>query len=199
VRDFLFIHIPKTGGVSIRKVLEPYSYVGVDGEHTPIKAGKFVPYVEKYFSFCFVRNPWDRFVSSYFYLNRGGANTKPDKKAYEMYIKPYKTFKDVVMNIDEDKGNLFFCQHFVPQMNYIIDDHDDVIVDFIGRFEKINEDFAEVCKKIGIPPIELPLLNASSHQPYWEYYDDESQEMIFRKYNREIDYFKYQYEPHIES
>jgi len=191
VRDFLFIHVPKTGGVSVRKALEPYSYIGVDGEHTPIKAAQFAPYVGKYFSFCFVRNPWDRFVSSYFYLNRGGANTRPDKKAYAMYIEPYKTFKDVVMNIGDDKGNLFCWQHFAPQMNYIIDEHEDVVVDFIGRFENINEDFGVVCKKIGIPSVNLPLLNTSHHQPYWEYYDDESQEMIARKYNREISYFNY--------
>jgi hypothetical protein len=147
--------------------------------------------VGKYFSFCFVRNPWDRFVSSYFFLKHGGINKRADKKSYDTYIKPYKTFKDLVMNIDEDKANLFTQQHFAPQMNYIVDDHEDVVVDFIGRFENIDEDFGVVCKKIGIPSVNLPLLNTSHHQPYWEYYDDESQEMIARKYNREISYFNY--------
>jgi len=189
VRDFIFIHVPKTGGTAVRKALEPYAYIGFG--HTSIKAPQLKPYIEKCFSFCFVRNPWDRFVSAYFHLEKHKEPGKSYKKFYEMYIKPYKTFKDVVMNIDEDKGNLFFWDHFAPQMNCITDDHDDVAVDFIGRFENINEDFAEVCKKIGIPSVNLPLLNTSPHQPYWEYYDDESREMIFRKYNREINHFNY--------
>ena len=189
MRDFIFIHVPKTGGTAVRKALEPYAYIGFG--HTSIKAPRLKPYIEKCFSFCFVRNPWDRFVSAYFYLEQHKEPGKSYKKFYEMYIKPYKTFKDVVMNIDEDKGNLFFWDHFAPQMNYITDDHDDVAVDFIGRFENINEDFGVVCKKIGIPSVNLPLLNTSHHQPYWEYYDDESQEMIARKYNREISYFNY--------
>tara|TARA_Y100000310_G_C20396787_1_gene675473 strand:- start:12 stop:602 length:591 start_codon:yes stop_codon:yes gene_type:complete len=192
MRDFIFIHVPKTGGMSIRKALESYSYIGKDGEHIPIKAEKLAPYRGKYFSFCFVRNPWDRFVSSYFYLQRGGANPV-DKKACEMYIKPYKTFKDAVMNIDDDKGNFFVQPHFAPQRDFVLDLHDNIAVDFIGKFEHIDADFKTICDKIGLPPLKLPALNSTPHAPYWEYYDEESQHQIFRKYNWDVSHLGYKF------
>ena len=193
MRDFLFIHIPKTGGVSVHKTLEPYSYIGSDGEHSPIMAGKFAPYVGKYFSFCFVRNPWDRFVSAYCYLSKGGANTPADKKACKMYIEPYKTFKDAVMNIDDNKGNLFVQQHFAPQRDFVLDLHDNIAVDFIGKFENMDADFKTICDKIGLPSLKLPVLNSTPHAPYWEYYDDESQHKIFRKYNWDVAHLDYEF------
>src|SRR5258708_2253062 len=67
----IFIHIPKPGGSSMAAALF--------GE-----ASRHVPYFEyeqanprkfrQFFKFAFVRNPWDRLVSTYWFLRKGGVN-----------------------------------------------------------------------------------------------------------------------------
>ena len=73
---FLFIHIYKTGGSSIREALAPYCQEDFSkdrpgGEHLKGIDVKKIIGPEKYdrcFKFCFVRNPWDLLVSFYFYI-----------------------------------------------------------------------------------------------------------------------------------
>ena len=60
-----FIHIPRTGGNSIASTI-------LDGRtaHTPyfVYQRAYPDEFDEFFKFCFVRNPWDRLVSAYFYL-----------------------------------------------------------------------------------------------------------------------------------
>src|SRR5690348_4368952 len=90
-RKFLFIHIPKAAGTSIRRTLEPYAITdhlaysrGIDDYVA--KKRQFPPHLTyanaakvlkvdlgAYFTFAFVRNPWDRYVSMFqFVLNTPG-------------------------------------------------------------------------------------------------------------------------------
>ena len=90
MRPLLFIHIPKNAGTTIARVLEPINSRYTDNEyedginededatygHIDVKElymnGFISPLAwDNYFKFCFVRNPWDRMVSLYKYLNKG--------------------------------------------------------------------------------------------------------------------------------
>ena len=87
-KKFLFIHIPKTAGTSIRQVLEPcgvtdyFSYSKGIEEYITVK-NKFPPHLtyvaaadvlavdlNRFYKFTFVRNPWGRFVSMYEYYRK---------------------------------------------------------------------------------------------------------------------------------
>ena len=121
---------------------------------------------EQYFSFVFVRNPWDRIMSSYLYSKSLG---------YKFTFKSFFNSKA-------------FEMHYKPQ-SYFINKN----IDFIGRFENLQEDFNLVCKKLGIEPKQLPHENKTVHEHYTEWYTDENKELVQDKYFEDIKAFNYKF------
>ena len=89
---FIFIHVPKTGGSSVKKALG----IKVHGHKKFSDWSKDYP---DYFSFAFTRNPWDRFVSSFFYLEQGGM-FEYDQKNYDKYINGL-SFTEFILKISK--------------------------------------------------------------------------------------------------
>ena len=157
---FLFLHIPKTGGTSVRTALG----MGTRPNHVrALWLWQECPEAFDKFSFAFVRNPWDRMLS-YFYYQRGNDWETPDR------------FDRVEM---------------VQQVDFIMDEAGKPLVDFIGRFENLAEDFATICGKIGIETPPLPHLNRSPHRHYRECYDDEAIEFVTDNFADDIAHFGY--------
>jgi hypothetical protein len=193
----VFVHIPKTGGTSIEKFfgvdviqtknkLDPVRLVGHDRstneylQHLPLqKIHQKCPDVieSNYFSFCFVRNPWSRFVSSFL---------------YEQTLKKFKTeydFKRFAL-----KPGFANRQHSMQQSSFIVNTKNEIIIDFIGRFENLQEDFDVVCKKNGIPTKQLPAENSTiSKRCYTKYYDDETRNIIANRFKQDIKMFGYKF------
>lgn len=183
--NFIFIHVPKTGGVSICRALG----IPIKG-HTPI-----TDYKEKHFSFAFVRNPWDRLVSSFFFLNKGGIN-KYDEQDRDTHISKYKgNFKHFVKGaLGNEKKSVFKQQHFRPQFTWVCDEKGNLAVDFIGKFENMQEDFNKVCNRTGIRKRKLPYSNRTRHKHYSKYYDEETKQIVAETFKKDIEYFGYKFE-----
>jgi hypothetical protein len=60
-------------------------------------------------------------------------------------------------------------------------------MDFLLKFESLDEDFAKVCDLLKIKAGPLDKHNVSKRKPYWEYYDDELVEMVRRRFLEEIE------------
>tara|TARA_B100001093_G_C26853639_1_gene1026296 strand:+ start:1592 stop:2152 length:561 start_codon:yes stop_codon:yes gene_type:complete len=177
---FIFIHIPKCGGNSIKSPL------GIKGHHhSAISEKKYSNHMD-YFKFTFVRNPWDRFLSAYSYLKAGGFGNKLDLNLKQK-IESYDSFEEFIL-----KAPFLTYLHFEPMFKLIQIDGEDRM-DFIGRVENYQEDFDIICDKIGVPRKELPHTNKSKHKHYTEYYNDQTRKLIAQFYSKDVDYFGYKF------
>ena len=184
----IFIHIPKTAGSSIA-----LSLFGEGSRHVPYREyekanrGKF----HRYFKFAFVRNPWDRLVSSYFYLRQGGSGGR-DQEWSERYLADYGDFDSFVGGW-LNKENIWSWVHFKPQHYFVCDAGFRMRMDFVGRLETISADFRYICDRLCIAA-ELKRANPSAHRHYSEYYTDELRERVAAVYAEDIAIFGYQFD-----
>lgn len=180
----IFVHIIKTGGESIER-----SFRG-NKQHRFAKTYKKQIGDKKwnnYFTFTFVRNPWDKMVSQYFYIK------KHIKEKYKL------TFREFILEFKSCSESEYINGKGIPvkfnpiQLPWILDDDGNCLVDYIGRFENLQQDFHIICDKIGIPRRQLPHLNKTNHKHYTEYYDDETRQIVAEKYAKDIEYFGYEF------
>lgn len=149
------------------------------GHYTSSEIKKRVP--EKiwnnFFKFGFVRNPWDWQVSLYHYMLSHKTHFQHNlvKKMgnFETYIE---------WRGSEDK-------HL--QKEFFYDQKCKLLVDYIGKFENLEQDFRSICNIIGIPDIELPHIGKSKHDNYRKYYNDYTRDLIAKHFEEDIKLFSY--------
>jgi hypothetical protein len=183
----IFIHIPKTGGTSVALALFGVSRHVPYFEYERINPRKF----RRFFKFAFVRNPWDRLVSTYFFLKNGGVN-ELDRRFAAENLAGYDAFAEFVEGWLKEK-NIWSSVHFRPQHYFICDANFCPRVDFIGRTETIDADFRFICQRLGVTA-ELKWNNRSNHLPYNEYYTDDLRERVAAVYADDIAVFDYKFE-----
>jgi len=199
---FIFIHLPKCAGTSVEQALYNYAsdisdiisgykvnerhkqwYINTKNlrnEHLFDSINKHIDY----FKFTFCRNPYDRLVSTYEFFNLSERYI-----TFSNFINDSKLFENVKNIVDQDFClNTNFEYHLLPGSYFI--KHG---VDFIGRFENLQQDFDIVCDKIKIPRQQLPHKKQSNHKHYTEYYDDETREIVAERYVKDIKYFGYEF------
>ncbi|MBE9537824.1 MAG: sulfotransferase family 2 domain-containing protein [Proteobacteria bacterium] len=183
----LFIHIPKSAGRSVVRGLFDVKSV----EHAPadwyqqLDPDKF----DNYFKFTFVRNPWDRAVSAYTYLRKGGSPASNEDQHWAKFVNSFKSFDDFVCRWMSDE-NINRNALFTPQRTFLKDIFGQVTMDYIGRFESLEQDFNSIAEKLGISA-QLPHLNQSRVESYQSFYSAESQAIIERLYADDIAEFSY--------
>lgn len=181
----IFIHIPKTAGTSI---LDRFN----DKLKSQVKAHWVVYDTNKvlnYYTFTFIRNPWDRFVSEYVWrCQRAPWGKKKKDISFNTCCK---------MFINGELDTIYPVKqriHLWDQLNVIEHAVGSIEnVNYIGRFETIEHDFNTICSEIGMKYKKLPHINKSNHKHYTEYYDDETRDIIAEKYVRDIEYFGYKF------
>jgi len=207
---FIYTKIRKTGSETIQSVLLNLCKESTEHSGHYHLLDDINDKTKDYFKFTFVRNPWDRLVSSYFFTRSRGDDDGINRDAYRG-----SDFNEFVRAegppYTKDEYRKFFlptdwCSHspnlqrilnelhpFENQIDWISDRNGKVLTDFIGKLENLQEDFNIVCDKIGIPKQELPHENKGKHKHYTEYYDDETKQIVAEKYAKDIECFGYKY------
>jgi len=181
---FIFIHINKTAGTSIGNA------IGLPIKHhqtareviARIGKDKWV----KAYKFTLVRNPWDKVVSHYEYRRK---RNKTDLATQDI---PFAEWVKKTYGPDKDPFYYNNPKAFQPQVEWLKDDEGKISIDFVGKFESINEDFEQIKNAIGLDA-ELPHLNASKRAGYRTYYDDETREIVAQWFREDIEAFGYRF------
>ncbi|MDQ3684798.1 MAG: sulfotransferase family protein [Acidobacteriota bacterium] len=138
-----------------------------------------------------MRNPWDRLVSAYTFLKRGGMNDG-DKKWAARNLAKYDDFDSFVKGW-VNRRNIWKGLHMIPQYEFVSMNNTLPLVDFIGRLERMEEDFNLIRAKLGVEG-ELLKLNMSSRRDYRELYTDETKQIVADAYREDIEIFEYDFE-----
>jgi hypothetical protein len=214
-KKFIFFAAGKTGTTSIEEALAeyadeiPFEYdKKLFDKHIPpeyAKAHLPADIWNSYFKFAFVRNPWDWVISFYFFMwpniyrpYRQRLWTWPyyivqvakrnygkfDERCFWLIYEHMKLFR---RGIDSDNRY---------QYRFLSDASSRLLVDYVGRYERLQSDFDYVCDTVGVPRRELPMRNKGKYRDreYADYYTPESIALVRKHYARDIREFGYTFE-----
>ncbi len=198
---FIFIHVYKVAGTSIKSSLSKYAEVNLNqiSKLTKIKylnniplSGNFEPHISaydlsqkipkrmfnSYFKFAFVRNPYDWQISLYEYMKQQPTHFQHNlvkKMAFNEYC------------------NWRIKADFHLQQEMICDSKGNLLVDFIGKIENINKDLKTIEQKLKLPNLELEHLNKSIRSNINNYYEINTKKLIAVNFKADFDLFNYDY------
>ncbi len=202
----IFIHIPKCGGTSVEDVIWPkdqgrteqdlwmgfvtrfenkYQTGGLQhllAWQVRDEVGRDV--FGAYYKFAFVRNPWDRIVSQFSYMQQ-----RPDLMDY-LGMTSETEFKSYLELI-----RLKEHVQWMPQVRFLLDHDGSILVDRIGRLEVFDYDCAQIFADLGLKFGHLPgHVNQSKRQAFQYYYSDsEAIESVADMFAEDINFLGYQF------
>jgi hypothetical protein len=133
-----------------------------------------------YLTFSFTRNPWDKFVSGWLYC--------PQTRGVSL--------RDLLRNMPTPSSDPHAYAHVArTQENVLLGPDGTVIVDMLGRFERLQEDLDLVCDALGTPRKPLPHLNRTPNRlPYQEYFRDPvDRDLFLRHFSKDVEVFEYEF------
>lgn len=211
---FLYVHIAKTGGTSVRAALarlrwsDPWYWpmflcsrfshlsghrIGTKfPRHAKVVAAKeLLPkeFFEQLYKFGFVRNPWDLQVSSYHHIRRERPQFMGGHADFGAFLR---------WKLDPERPYQYHIDTSIEwQTDYLVDLHGRLVVDFIGRYERLHDDFETACAHIGIPTPALPHVRRATDRSkdYRSYYTDNTAELVANHFRRDIEMLGYTFDP----
>lgn len=197
----IFVRVSKVASTSIlsafkakKRIFDRGSYFAERHDTIAFYRDSFPRQFEKYFKFAFVRNPWDRIYSQYRYLRYKRKEEIADC-SFETWLYRNEEALGTPEKFLFGRNREIFIHHLTDQLGWVVMD-DKVAVDFIGRYESLENDFAYVCERLNAK-IELPKLNKSKRPAdpdgYKSVYNTRMIELVAEWHSRDIDYFDYKF------
>jgi chondroitin 4-sulfotransferase 11 len=175
-----FIHIPKNAGLSFENIIKKHSDKIIYSGHTRVTDIQPI---------AFIRHPYDRLLSAYFYLISGGRQYPSDLIDQEI-LQAYSGFKDFVLHIgSDDLMNKII--HIKPMHYWLCDDQNNIIVNKIFKIENIA-DIDKFLSELGIEEkLSDTFTNKTYHDHYTEYLDAEVIAELNNLYALDFELFGY--------
>lgn len=194
----LFVHVQKTGGVSMDRMLRASidDLRSVATRHSTLtRILRAEPGLRDYWTFGFVRNPWVRMVSWWSMIERWNKFNGPSSgkdlsgrqiNTFWVAAGEYRDFEEFVMRGPDEHRRLR-----TPQIDFLTSPHRRA--DFIGRTETYNADVRAVLARLGLPLIEVEQHNTSRHGSHEEFYTDATRQRIADVFAKDVDLFGYRF------
>lgn len=212
IKSCVFVHLPRTGGTSIGWYLFERGVPIVRFDHNAISGhcllgccksdAKLFSVIQKPFFFGFVRNPWDWYVSRYFYFM--GRRRRPQEQGVSrqcdagIRCNPPQSFHDHLLSNAEN--DWFWLTHRYRHL--FCDDDGNLLLHYVGRQEHIGKSLNEVFSMHGFTPSmgydewdasNKTKRNASQHNHYSEYYDEELMCLVAQQDKSLIKTYNYEF------
>ncbi len=208
----IYIPIPKAACTSFKTAFAGLLGVDLDKAKgdphrvwfpSPLPIERLEPLLyPEFFRFAFVRNPWDRLVSCYrdkiknevpgytlFTIRAGVANCLARFGAFHPDM-TFDAFVAAVASIPDSEAD----EHFRSQYTFLLNKRGEISADFVGRYERLSDDFRIVRERTGLPEIELPRLQAApTAAKYLAFYTPETRELVAERFRRDIEMFGYEF------
>jgi hypothetical protein len=101
---------------------------------------------------------------------------QPDRSTVENALNQYKHLQRV----------------WKSQCSWVVDQDGRLLVDYVGRYEYLADDFLSLCRRIGLKA-KLPFMNTTAHSHYRKYYTEETRRIVEKRFEREIQMFGYEF------
>lgn len=188
-----YIAVPKTGSKTISACLGQSEHPAPSMYHMGIRrASLMLPSLRDYFIFGFVRNPWARLVSLYNDFTLKRVNQYSQHVAFPRpLLSEFKYFEDLCYGLKDSEWsrNIFFA----PQTK-LVTYEDGRLIDFVGRFETLRQDFETVAAKIGVTVDYWPHLNEGiGDVRYQNCYNAATRDAVAEFYASDIKAFGYDF------
>lgn len=136
---------------------------------------------DEYYKFCVVRNPFDKMVSLWWFIN-----------SRQEYRHEHQDFSKI--RADFCSWCAGHAKFAIDRDKYLIDGR--ISVDFFIRYETLTEGLDSVCRQIGYPfqPERLGRFKSDSRvikRPFSDYYDRSAAAAVAAAFDWELDYFCY--------
>ena len=212
-RQFIFFHVAKVAGLSIRDALQPYAQDPdkfkikrpprtLAGEPNPLydmwsilllhaKAREAKKELSEdiyntFYKFAFVRNPWDWQVSMYHFILQEPSHVR------HQLVKSMASFEDYLDWVVDTK-NPYARGASKFQKDMVTDGEGNLIVDFVGRFETLEQDFHHICQVLNLEA-SLPHINRTSHRNFQDYYTERTRQLLGNHFKDDIELFGYTFD-----
>ena len=214
-RDILFIHIPKTCGKLITNNMEKNSNLYFYG-HYPYKIWKDLhPNISNStIIFTFVRNPWDKMVSLYFYTLNIYREMGPFFSNYEYINNDFNEWLawnynenieklKITKSINGKTNNIEHISHFELNFKNQIDlltyengnINENITIIKYENFCENNNIIKDFFNKNNLVNYDFNRkLNVTQHEHYSKYYNDKSIQLIEKYFSKDIQMFNYKFE-----
>ena len=205
---FIFLHMYRVAGQSVSAALKPYAY---DPDRFAVRVPVFRRLFKRrilthrnltehnhghptarelqaalppkvfnnFFKFTFARNPWDWQVSVYHFVLQYASH--PDNELFKSFGR-FENYLDWRINRGVDL-----------QKDFVVSDSGALLVDFIGHYETLAEDFQTVCNRVAVT-CSLPHKNSSKHKNFREYYNPQTKALVAEAFKDDIDFFGYDFD-----
>lgn len=218
-KKVLFIHQPKCAGSSITEYCKMHYFKVDTVNQSWTKVDHFSKSFDDFIKFSFIRNPWDRAISNWKMFSTWRRPSWIAAMSFEEYIEiitgassysKIDQFKLWEQNCENNEDRLYIeSQYYISLVNHaaplthefskLISPSGNLAANFIGYFERLDEDFQTLINHFTLPSFSLNKVNPGEHRPYYEYYSNKTRKIIGDFYANDIELFNYDFKKQVSE